>query len=135
MHLKEYAEATITRALVLDQPLPSPDQIGVEGSTYLNGLAEVTGELRRRCMDILRQGYSSEAERLLACMDDIYSVLVTIDYPDAITSGLRRQTDLVRGILERTRGDLTISQREQHLEIALEDLAKKLQEANAKRCG
>ncbi len=130
--LKEYAEATITRALVLDQPLPSPDQIGVEGSTYLNGLAEVTGELRRRCMDILRQGYSSEAERLLACMDDIYSVLVTIDYPDAITSGLRRQTDLVRGILERTRGDLTISQREQHLEIALEDLAKKLQEANEK---
>ncbi len=130
--LKEFAEATITRALVLDQPLPSPEQIGVEGSTYLNGLAEVTGELRRRCMDILRQGYSSEAERLLGCMDDIYSVLVTIDYPDAITSGLRRQTDLVRGILERTRGDLTISQREHHLELALEDIAKKLQEANAK---
>jgi translin len=128
--LKEFVEATITRALVLNKHLPSPEQIGVEGSTYLNGLAEVTGELRRRCMDILRQGYSAEAERLLGCMDDIYAVLVTIDYPDAITSGLRRQTDLVRGIVERTRGDLTISQREQHLEFALEDMARKLKEAN-----
>jgi translin len=128
--LKEFVEATITRALVLNEHLPSPEQIGVEGSTYLNGLAEVTGELRRRCMDILRQGYSAEAERLLGCMDDIYAVLVTIDYPDAITSGLRRQTDLVRGIVERTRGDLTISQREQHLELALEDMARKLIEAN-----
>ena len=128
--LKEFVEATITRALVLNEHLPSPEQIGVEGSTYLNGLAEVTGELRRRCMDILRQGYSAEAERLLGCMDDIYAVLVTIDYPDAITSGLRRQTDLVRGIVERTRGDLTISQREQHLELALEDMARKLKEAN-----
>jgi translin len=128
--LKEFVEATITRALVLNEHLPTPEQIGVEGATYLNGLAEVTGELRRRCMDILRQGYSAEAERLLGCMDDIYSVLVTIDYPDAITNGLRRQTDLVRGIVERTRGDLTISQREQHLELALEDMARKLKEAN-----
>ncbi len=128
--LKEFVEATITRALVLNEHLPAPEQIGVEGATYLNGLAEVTGELRRRCMDILRQGYSAEAERLLGCMDDIYAVLVTIDYPDAITSGLRRQTDLVRGIVERTRGDLTISQREQHLELALEDMARKLKEAN-----
>lgn len=124
--LKEYSEATITRALILNQPLPSPDEIGVEEATWLNGLAEVTGELRRRCMDILRQGYSSEAERLLACMDDIYSVLVTIDYPDAVTNGLRRHTDLVRGIVERTRGDLTISQREHHLEQALAELSIRL---------
>jgi len=129
--LKEFAEATITRALVLDQPLPGPEQIGVVGPTYLNGLAEVTGELRRRCMDILRQGYSAEAERLLGCMDEIYSTLVTIDYPDALTNGLRRQTDLVRGIVERTRGDLTISQREQHLEHALEEVSRKLDEVNS----
>ncbi|MEN6408350.1 MAG: haloacid dehalogenase, partial [Anaerolineaceae bacterium] len=89
-------------------------------------LAEVTGELRRRCLDILRQGYSSEAERLLRCMDDIYGELVTLDYPDAITNGLRRQTDLVRGIVERTRGDLTISLREQHLEKSMEALARML---------
>lgn len=124
--LKEFAEATITRALILNQPLPGPAEIGVEDATWLNGLAEVTGELRRRCMDILRQGYSDEAERLLACMDDIYAVLVTIDYPDAVTNGLRRHTDLVRGIVERTRGDLTISHREQHLEKALEDMSRRL---------
>jgi translin len=82
-------------------------------------------------MDILRQGYSQEAERLLGCMDTIYSELVTIDYPDAITNGLRRQTDLVRGIVERTRGDLTISQREQHLENALEEMTQRLKEAQS----
>jgi translin len=118
--LKEYAEASITCALVQDRPLPTPEELGLEYATYMNGLAEVPGELRRRCLDILRQGYSQEAERLLSCMDDIYDLLVTLDYPDAITNGLRRQTDLVRGILERTRGDLTISLREQQLQLALE---------------
>jgi translin len=124
--LKEFSEAEITCALIQNKPLPSPEDLQVEFATYLNGLAEVTGELRRRCMDILRQGYSQEAERLLSCMDDIYSILVTMDYPDAITNGLRRHTDLVRGIVERTRGDLTISLREQHLEAALAELSAKL---------
>ena len=87
--------------------MPLPEELGIEYATYLNGLAETVGELRRRCLDILRHGYSDEAERLLGCMDEIYSLLVTMDYPDAITNGLRRQTDLVRGIVERTRGDLT----------------------------
>jgi translin len=117
--IKEYAEASLTRALVLNQPLPTPQDLGVEDATYLNGLAEANGELRRRCLDILRQGYSQEAERLLGCMDDIYAVLVTMDYPDAITNGLRRQTDIVRSLLERTRGDLTISLREEQLKQAL----------------
>ena len=123
--LKEFAEANITYALVNRLALPSPEDLQLEYATYLNGLAEVTGELRRRCLDILRQGYSEEAERLLGAMDDIYNVLVTLDYPDAITNGLRRQTDLARGILERTRGDLTISLREQHLESALARFAEK----------
>jgi translin len=118
--IKEYAEASITCALVQNQMLPTPEELGLEHATFINGLAEVPGELRRRCLDILRQGYSQEAERLLSCMDDIYDLLVTLDYPDAITNGLRRQTDLVRGILERTRGDLTISQREHQLQLALE---------------
>ena len=86
--LKEFAEASITCALIRSQPLLSPDELGVEHNTYLNGLAEVVGELRRRCLDILRHGYSAEAERLLTAMDDIYAVLVTMDYPDAITNGL-----------------------------------------------
>jgi predicted translin family RNA/ssDNA-binding protein len=83
--LKEYAEANIVHALIIDNDLPSPEELGLEYATYLKGLAEATGELRRRCLDILRHGYSDEAERLLNHMDDIYSILVTMDYPDAIT--------------------------------------------------
>lgn len=128
--LKEFAEANITCALISNHDLPTPADLQVEHSTYLNGLAEVTGELRRRCLDLLRQGYSPEVERLLGCMDDIYNVLVTMDFPDAVTNGLRRQTDLTRGIVERTRGDITISLREQHLEQALAALAKRLDSAN-----
>jgi translin len=114
--IKEFVEASVTCALIENLPLPQPDELKVDFSTYLNGLAESVGELRRRCLDILRQGYSNEAERLLSCMDDIYATLVTMDYPDAVTNGLRRQTDLIRGIVERTRGDMTISLREEHLE-------------------
>ena len=117
---KEYAEASITCAIIENRPLPSPEELGLQMSTYLNGLAETTGELRRRCLDILRKGFSPEAERLLATMDEIYSLLVTLDYPDAITDGLRRHTDLVRGIVERTRADLTLSYREERLQQALQ---------------
>lgn len=128
--IKEFVEASITCALIENQPLPTPEDLKVEDATYLNGLAEAVGELRRRCLDILRQGYSNEAERLLSCMDDVYATLVTMDYPDAVTNGLRRQTDLIRGIVERTRGDLTISLREQHLEHVMLDLQARLDAAN-----
>lgn len=128
--IKEFVEATITVSLIQNLSLPTPEDLDVEYATYLNGLAEVTGELRRRCLDILRQGYSQEAERLLSCMDDIYNLLVTIDYPDAITHGLRRQTDLVRGIVERTRGDLTISIREDRIRQALDDAMQQISQAN-----
>ena len=117
--LKEFVEANVTCALIRSQPLPTPEELGVEPATFLNGLAEVVGELRRRTLDILRHGYSSEAERLMGVMDEIYSVLVTMDYPDAITNGLRRQTDLARGIIEKTRGDITFSLRGGHLEQAI----------------
>jgi translin len=127
--IKEYAEASITCALIENQPLPSPEALKVEYATYLNGLAEAAGELRRRCLDILRQGYSSEAERLLGIMDDIYATLVTMDYPDAVTNGLRRQTDIIRGIVERTRGDLTISLRETHLEQSMQKLIQRLEDS------
>ena len=123
--IKEFAEASLTCALIENQRLPRPDELGIEYATYVNGLAETIGELRRRCLDILRQGYSEEAERLLTTMDEIYNFLVTLDYPDAITNGLRRQTDLVRGIIERTRADLTLSLREQHLQEALQKVAEK----------
>ncbi len=124
--LKEFVEASATCALIQSQPLPTPEELGVGGATYLNGLAEVVGELRRRTLDILRNGYSQEAERLLGIMDDIYSVLVSIDYPDAITSGLRRQTDVARSIIEKTRGDITFSLRGEHLEQAIGKLIAQL---------
>ncbi len=124
--LKEYVEANVTCALIKNQPLIGPQELGVEYNTYLNGLSEVVGELRRRCLDILRHGYSSEAERLLTYMDDIYAVLVTIDYPDAITNGLRRQTDIARSIIEKTRGDITFSLRGEHLEQAIARLSEQM---------
>jgi translin len=124
--LKEFVEANVTCALIQNQPLQMPDELGVQESTYLNGLAEVVGELRRRTLDILRSGYSEEAERLLGHMDEIYSVLVTMDYPDAITNGLRRQTDLARGIIEKTRGDVTFSFRGQQLTEAIKRLSGQL---------
>lgn len=124
--LKEFVEANVTCALIKDQPLIGPQELGVEYNTYLNGLSEVVGELRRRCLDILRHGYSAEAERLLTQMDDIYAVLVTMDYPDAITSGLRRQTDIARSIIEKTRGDITFSLRGEHLERAIARLSEQM---------
>ncbi len=130
--LKEFVEASVTCALIQNQPLLTPTELGVSGFTYLNGLAEVVGELRRRTLDILRHGYSQEAERLLSIMDDIYSVLVTMDYPDAITNGLRRQTDLARGIIEKTRGDVTFSLRGEHLEQAIGRLSHQLNGGQAR---
>ncbi|UCE01148.1 MAG: haloacid dehalogenase [Chloroflexota bacterium] len=124
--LKEYAEASIVYALVNDKDLPSPRDLGLENATYLNGLAESVGEFRRRCLDILRQGYSQEAEKLLRHMDDIYAVLITMDYPNAITGGIRRQTDIARSITERTRGDITLSLRQEHLEKSMSQLEQRL---------
>jgi len=124
--LKEFVEANVTCALIQNQALHTPEELEVEYPTYLNGLSEVIGELRRRILDILRSGYSQEAERLLNHMDDIYSVLVTMDYPDAVTNGLRRQTDLVRGIIEKTRGDVTFSLRGEDLSQAIRSLQKQL---------
>ncbi|PWH16703.1 MAG: haloacid dehalogenase [Anaerolineae bacterium] len=124
--LKEYAEAMIVFALTGQGDIPTPEQLGLEYATYLKGMAEAVGELRRRCLDSLRLDDSQEAERMLAYMDDIFSVLVTMDYPDAITGGLRRLTDVARSLIERTRGDLTISLRHEKLEQSLRNLEEKL---------
>ena len=128
--LKEYAEARIVYALVDDLALPTPGDLELEPATYLRGLAEAVGELRRRILDILRGGHSMEAERLLQHMDEIYAVLVTMDYPDAVTYGLRRQTDICRGIIERTRGDITLSFRQQQLEQTIRKAEENFLTAN-----
>lgn len=116
--LKEVAEAFITRAIIGGKALPSASELDIESSTYLKGLGEAATELRRFILDIMRRedSHSAEAEALLKVMDDIYDQLVTFDFPDALTHGLRRQTDVVRGVLERTRGDLTQSLRQQKLQ-------------------
>jgi len=125
--LKEYAEASIVYALLDDAHLPTPEDLSLGCATYLQGLAEAIGELRRRCLEVMLSGRPSEAVRLLEHMDSIYAVLVTMDYPDAITGGLRRLTDLARGIIERTRGDLTLSLRQEHLEQSMQALESRLE--------
>ena len=117
---KELTEASTTFAIVTGKVLPAPEALGVSYPAYLNGLGESVGELRRYLLDSLRQNELSRCEDLLATMDDIYAMLVTMDFPDAITYGLRRTTDSVRGILEKTRGDLTLVLRQKRLEERLE---------------
>lgn len=117
---KEYAEGCITLALVLNNALPTPEDLGVSYAAYLHGLGEAVGEMRRYLLDTIRRDNLNRCEDVLSYMDDIYSTLVTMDFPDALTHGLRRTTDVVRGILEKTRGDLTIIIRQRDLEKRLE---------------
>jgi translin len=116
---KEFAEGSITLALVTGNQPPTPDELGIDFSAYLNGLGEAVGELRRYLLDSMRKGDLSRGDELLSAMDDIYNILVTMDFPDAITYGLRHTTDRVRGILEKTRSDLTLVIRQKALEQRL----------------
>jgi translin len=117
---KELAEAWCTLALVRDDPLPTPEDLGVDIAPYCNGLAEAASELRRQLLDQLRSGELARAEELMSAMDEVYSLLVTIDYPDGVTGGLRRTTDALRAVLERTRGDLTTAMVAARLQAAIE---------------
>jgi translin len=117
---KEFAEACTTYAIVKGEPLPHPKELAVECAAYLNGLAEAMGEMRRQVLDVMREGDVEKAETILDLMDEVYFALVTFDYPDAVTGGLRRNTDMVRGVLERTRGDLTVAINQKTLEKALD---------------
>jgi translin len=124
--LKELVEAHVTFAIASEATIPGPEALGVEYPAYLNGLCEGASEMRRRCLDEMRRGETDEAERLLKAMDEIYDVLVTFDFPDAITGGLRRRVDQLRGVLERTRGDLTNSLRQDRLVQALEEFEERV---------
>jgi translin len=117
---KEYVEARLTAVLVADDPLPSHRELDVSAAAWLNGLAEAASELRRHLLDRLRDGALVRAETLLGAMDDVYGMLVTIDYPDAVTGGLRRTTDALRAVLERTRGDLTTTLLQARLQATIE---------------
>jgi translin len=126
---KELAEARITYALVSGAAMPTPDQLGVQTSAFLKGLAESIGELRRHILDLMRGGELERCEELLGAMDDMYYLLVSMDYPDGITFGLRRLTDVARSIIERTRGDYTTSVIQGSLRAALEEHAHQLEES------
>lgn len=125
--VKEFVEGNLVYAMVRGRPLPAPKDLGSEPNTWLNGLAEAASELRRRILDLLRHGETAEAERLLDAMDHIYSTLVTFDFADQITGGLRRRTDALRAVFERTNGDVANSYRSTQLEAALKSLELKLE--------
>lgn len=125
---KEYVEGEMLYAIVLGDSLPEPEELGVETPAYLNGIAEAASECRRYVLDLLRAGEITHAETLLSVMDEIYDELVTFDYPDAITGGLRRTTDALRAVLERTRADLTLTATQKQLENTLASVYQALQE-------
>ena len=119
---KEFAEAAITLAIVAGNSIPDPDTLDVGYTAYLNGMGESVGELRRQLLDRIRSGNFDIAEKFLESMDDIYGILITIDFPDSMTGGLRRTTDMVRGVLEKSRGDLTIALNQSKLERRLDTI-------------
>lgn len=123
---KEYAEANVTRALVTGGALPGPLELGVEDAPYLNGIAEAIGEGRRHILDLLRGGEVERGQAMLDVLEELYGVLVTMDYPDAITLNLRRSTDVARSLIEKTRGDLAIAAMQQGIERALGEHARRL---------
>jgi translin len=128
---KEFAEANVTAALVQGQPLPAPTDLGMEWPPFLNGCGEAIGELRRHTLDLLRQGQFAACEALLVAMDDVFAILTALDFPDAITNNLRRTTDAARGIIEKTRGDLTTAALQAQLGAQLDRVAQRLAESAA----
>jgi translin len=124
--LKEYVEAETVYAFIRDGNLPTPEELGVEGPAYLKGVAEAASELRRHSLDLMRQNKLERAEQMLGVMDEVYSQLMTVDFPDAITGGLRRTTDMLRGVVQRTRGDLTTAFRQEMMRQALLEFEERI---------
>jgi translin len=123
---KEHAEAHLTRALLKGTDLPAPEDLGVEDAAWLHGLGEAGGELRRAALDLMRRGEVAAAERTLERMEDIYVYLTTVDFPSAITRDIKRTNDMVRGVTERTRGDLTVVMRQEQLKAALDRFEERM---------
>jgi translin len=124
--LKEYVEARMVQAFVHDGDLPTPGDLGVEAAPYLKGLAEAASEMRRHALDLIRENRLARAEEMLTIMDEVYSQLMTVDFPDAITMGLRRTTDMLRGVVHRTRGDVTTAFRQEMMRQALRDFEERI---------
>lgn len=123
---QEYAEARIVFSIITEHKTPAPQEVGVEMTSYLSGLGDTVGELRRHVLDLIRQGRPEEGEVYLEAMEEIYHLLMLFDYPDAVTKGLRRKGDMARSLLERTRGDLTNAMGQKKLEVQIRELEEKL---------
>ena len=119
--LKEYVEAEVVYVFINGGDIPGPADLGVQAPAYLKGVAEATSEMRRYSLDLMRQNKLERAEQIMGVMDEVYSQLMTVDFPDAITGGLRRTTDMLRGVVNRTRGDLTTAIRQEMMREALRD--------------
>jgi translin len=126
--LKEFVEASAVYALLRREPMPGPEALGVavDYPAYLNGLVEAASEMRRSILDTIRRGDLERGEILLEDMEDVYVAMTTIDFPDAVTGGLRRKTDTLRAVLERTRGDLTVTKQQEQLRQALLDFEARM---------
>ena len=133
--MREYSEAYLTAAIVEDEAIPGPADLGLGDSAYLNGMAEAASELRRRVLDLLRAGDLDQAEHLLRAMDEIYAALMLVDFPDAITGGLRRSVDALRAVIERTRGDVTTAVGQHRLTIELRRVHTQLESLSQDRSG
>ena len=125
--LKELVEAHLVLAAVRGDDPPPAEALYVTGATYLRGMSEAATEMRRFVLDMMRRGQVVEAEPYLAFMDEVYSLLITVDFPDSITNGLRRNTDVLRTVLERTRGDLTMGIRQDQMRAALHAFESRLE--------
>jgi translin len=122
----EYAEVSVLIAVLRDTTIPTPHELGIDDAAYLNGIGDVVGELRRHILDLIRKGRPAEGEKYLDIMDEFYTEMMSIDYPDAITHGLRKKTDVARSLIERTRGDLTNALQVKDLKNAMETFEKKI---------
>ena len=127
---KEFSEANLTLALISGGPMPQPEELGVDVAAFLKGLGDAAGEIRRHILDSLRKDDWGRCEELMEVMDELYGLLVTMDFPEGVTGGLRHTTDMVRGTLERTRGDFTMAMRQRELEKKLASWENTLRHGN-----
>jgi translin len=124
-HLKtpeqEYAEAVAFYSITSKEPLPLPSDLDIKPLNYALGLADVIGELRRYTLDNIRNSIVEDLNYVLESMDDIYTQLFSIDYPSGLTQDLRKKTDQARSIIEKTRGDVSISLQMSDLKRCMEE--------------
>lgn len=126
---QEYSEVSVLYSLLKEEGekrIPSPDELKVEYAAYLNGLGDLVGELRRHVLDLIRKESFERAEVFLGIMENIHAMLMDFDYPDAITRGLRRKTDVSRALIEKTRGDVVNAIGQKKLELAIRNLEIRL---------